>query len=44
MEDKVALMKEMNMLYEKHQSLLEEAQNIMKTIVELNKRILLSNC
>lgn len=43
MEDKVALMKEMNMLYEKHQSLLEEAQNIMKTIVELNKRILLSN-
>lgn len=33
MEDKVSLMKEMNALYEKHQSLLEEAQNIMKTII-----------
>jgi len=44
MEDKVSLMKEMNALYEKHQSLLEEAQNIMKTIIEINKKILISNC
>lgn len=43
-EEKVGLMKEMNALYEKHQSLLEEAQNIMKTIVEINKKILISNC
>lgn len=44
MENKVSLMKEMNALYEKHQSLLEEAQNIMKTIIEINKKILISNC
>ena len=43
MEDKVSLMKEMNALYEKHQSLLEEAQNIMKTIIEINKKILINN-
>lgn len=41
-EDKVSLMKEMNALYEKHQSLLEEAQSIMKTIIEINKKILLN--
>lgn len=41
-EYKVSLMKEMNALYEKHQSLLEEAQSIMKTIIEINKKILLS--
>ena len=44
MESKVSLMKEMNALYEKHQSLLEEAQNIIKTIIEINKKILISNC
>lgn len=44
MEEKVSLMKEMNALYKKHQSLLDEAQNIMKTIVEINKKILISNC
>lgn len=44
MEEKVSLMKEMNALYEKHQSLLEEAQSIMKTIIEINKKILISNC
>lgn len=44
MEDKVSLIKEMNALYEKHQSLLEEAQSIMKTIIEINKKILISNC
>lgn len=44
MEDRVSLIKEMNALYEKHQSLLEEAQNIMKTIIEINKKILISNC
>lgn len=43
-EDKVTLIKEMNSLYEKHQSLLEEAQNIMRTIIEINKKILLSSC
>lgn len=42
-EEKVGLMKEMNALYKKHQSLLDEAQNIMKTIVEINKKILISN-
>lgn len=42
MEGRVSLMKEMNALYEKHQSLLAEAQNIMKTIIEINKRILLN--
>lgn len=44
MEDKVSLMKEMNALYKKHQSLLDEASSIMKTIVEMNKKILISNC
>lgn len=44
MEEKVGLMKEMQALYGKHQSLLEEAQNIMKTIIEINKKILISNC
>lgn len=44
MEDRIALMKEMNSLYEKHHSLLEEAQGIMKTIVEINKKIILSGC
>lgn len=43
MEEKVSLMKEMNALYEKHQSLLEEAQSIMKTIIEIHKKILISN-
>lgn len=40
MDDKISVMKEINMLYNRHQSLLEEAQNIMKTIIELNKKIL----
>lgn len=40
MGDKISVMKEINMLYNRHQSLLEEAQNIMKTIIELNKKIL----
>ena len=39
--DKISLIKEVNALYEKHQSLLDEAQNIMKIIVEMNKKILL---
>lgn len=42
--DQVSLMKEMNALYDKHQYLLGEAQNIMKTIIEINKRILINNC
>lgn len=44
MEDKVSLIKEMKALYDKHQSLLNEAQNIMKTIMEINKKIILSGC
>ena len=40
MDDKISVMKEINMLYNRHQSLLEEAQNIMKTIIELNKKVL----
>lgn len=41
--DKVCLLKEINALYEKHQSLIKEAGCIMKTVVELNKKLLLSN-
>lgn len=36
------IMKELNALYARHQNLLEEASGIMKTIVELNKKILLN--
>lgn len=43
-KDKVSLMKEMNALYDKHQSLLKEAQGIMETIVEINKKILIGDC
>lgn len=37
-----AIMRELNALYSRHQNLLEEASEIMKTIVELNKKILLN--
>lgn len=41
--DKMAIIKEMNELYKKHQSLLQQAQEIMETIVDMNKKILLSD-
>lgn len=40
--DKMAIIKEMNELYKKHQSLLQQAQEIMETIVDMNKKILLN--
>lgn len=43
-DERIGLIKEMNALYKKHQSLLDEASSIMKTIVEINKKILISNC
>ena len=42
MFDKIAKIKEMNELYKKHQSLLQQAQEIMETIVDMNKKILLN--
>jgi len=43
-DERIGLIKEMNALYKKHQSLLDEASSIMKTIVGINKKILISNC
>jgi len=40
--DRVSVLREINALYQRHQSLLAEAGEVMKTIVELNKRVLLS--
>lgn len=40
--DKMAIIKEMDELYKKHQSLLQQAQEIMETIVDMNKQILLN--
>lgn len=40
---RTAIMREVNALYTKHQSLLEEAGKVMATIVELNKKILLND-
>lgn len=42
--DKAAIMKEINAMYERHQYLLKEAAEVMRTIVELNKKILLNEC
>lgn len=39
---RTAIMREVNALYTKHQSLLEEAGKVMATIIELNKKILLN--
>lgn len=41
--DKMAIIKEMNELYKKHQNLLQQAQEIMETIVDMNKKILMSD-
>lgn len=41
--ERVELLKQLNELYARHQKLMEEAQDIMKTIVEIDKKILLSN-
>lgn len=39
---RAAIMREVNVLYARHQNLLEEAGKVMATIVELNKKILLN--
>lgn len=40
--ERVALIKKLNALYERHQSIMSEEQDIMKSIVEINKKLLLS--
>ncbi len=40
MTDKIAIMKEIDAMYNRHQELLQEAEAIMKTIIDLNSKIL----
>jgi transcriptional regulator with XRE-family HTH domain len=40
--ERVALINKLNALYERHQSIMSEEQDIMKSIVEINKKLLLA--
>lgn len=41
--DRIELLKRLEILYERHQKIMEEEQDIMKQIVELNKYLILGN-
>lgn len=41
-EDRTKMLSDVNLLYKRHQDLLEEASEVMKQIVELNKILLLN--
>ncbi len=41
--DRIELLKRLALLYERHQKIMEEEQDIMKQIVELNKYLILGN-
>lgn len=41
--DRIELLKRLDLLYERHQKIMEEEQDIMKQIVELNKYLILGN-
>lgn len=42
-EDKAEILKELNLMYKKHQTLMMELDATMKTIMELNKKMLLAD-
>lgn len=41
--DRIELLNRLNLLYERHQKIMEEEQDIMKQIVDLNKKLILGN-
>lgn len=41
--DRIELLNRLNLLYERHQKIMEEEQDIMMQIVDLNKKLILGN-
>lgn len=41
--DRIDLLNRLNLLYDRHQKIMEEEQDIMKQILELNRKLILGN-